>query len=573
MDDLDRYDRAARQIAALTREQVTARCRRDPDRAAALLRMWYRWRLADFAAQVMAPMLREIGPVSPPGPLDRAIYSLPVDRPGHREAGHQQLVMTGRGVGKTTRQKIRRLHGLLYGWSPLAVAIAQTDPDAKGWIDTINGWAENPGDILARLFPELRSSASERELTLTTRFGASTILARGWTASMRGLNEGGRRPDSLDLDDVEAEERSVTTAARDNTQSRLTAKVLPLCPLEGGGYVTWCQTPVDPDAVAVRAARRTEDLMGWDVSSLPVISRWPDRDDLWAEARAIYFDADARPDKIDRVRAVRAFYAEHQAEMNEGIELLDPHRLGPVAVHMRLWDVGKTAFAREYEMRASMPGTCFDPASWPRHVVALDGAATRLHREGGGVVWLREVPMWAHLDTSDGGDDAALVVCAWVRGRVCEVGSSIWTGARLSRVLREVAPALHHFAQVGLHDLHWEPPPGAASVVEDEIRRALADAGLSLRLVAVPSTENKNARIVNTLEPLADGGLLSLCADIDRRAVAQAAGFRPGRHDNTDDWLDALQRCAEGLMGHGDHDPDPIDASTWGQVAAALGSW
>jgi hypothetical protein len=512
------------------------------------LRMRLRWRLDEFAQHVMGPMLAALGPLSRPNDLDAAVYGPPPHRVGHRPGTTQLLVMTGRGVGKTTRQKIRAFHGLLYGLRRVSVTIAQTDPDAMGWIDNIRGWATESGPLLARLFPEMQVAGDKHSIAIRTRFGVGHLLARGWTASMRGLNIRGVRPDALDLDDVESEDSSRTKESRDATQARLTGKVLPLVPLEGGAEVIWTQTPVHADAVAARAYRGDDELRGWDVRLIPVLTAWPDRSDLWQQAAAIYFDRDARPEKGDRIDATRAFYVANRAAMDAGAAVLDPQRMGPLACHMKMWDVGMSAFRREFLMSTQGAGAVFDSTAWPRHTVTEGGMIVKAD---GRLVPLIRAKITAHLDTSDGGDPGALVVVADVDGTLYELASAIWMGTSISRQIQAAPAVIAPFVRLGLIELTWEPPPGAASIVEEALLAALRAAGVHVRLTAWPSKESKEDRIVGTLEPVTASGSLSVRRDLDPAATSQADAFDPRRRNNTDDWLDALQRCVERLRSVG----------------------
>lgn len=560
--DLLAFDREAAKIGAWPRERFDRELRKldtAGQRRLGLLR--YRWRLDEFAQDVIGPILARTDLLSPPCPLDDAIYSLPLYRPGDsRRFGFQSLIMTGRGLGKTTRQKIRRLHAMLYGLTRVSAAIAQTDPDAQAWIEAIAEWLDEPSAALRALFPKTGHTYSTSKITTRTPFGEATLFAKTWGGSLRGFNHRGVRPDAIDLDDIESEEKSATKDSRDKTQIRLLGKVLPLGNKQGGLDVIWTQTPVHSDAVAARAAKRLPELRAWQVTSLPVITRWP-KSPLWDEAEALYFDADARPDAGDRAMAVAQLYTSNREEMDAGAECLDPVGMGPLQCHLKRWQVGPSAWKREYEMSTREPGAVLDPSVWPRHAVEHLGAGVvqlRPDHTPNAVIDLTRVPLWAHLDPSDGGDAAALVIAAWAQGRVYEVHSRLWERAQLSTVLATIAEELRPYAAAGLPALHWEPPSGAASVVEDGLRDALADAGVSLELVPLPSTEVKEPRITNTLEPLGAGKLLSLSHHVPDRAVAQAGSFLPHKRNNDDDWLDAFQRCCEGLIG-GTKIHDPVE--------------
>lgn len=566
------FDAACAEIAALDSAALArdlASC--PPAQRWETLRFRWRHRLDEFADIAMRPVLARRSAVSDPGELDDVFYTAPVYRVGYRPWTTQRIVMTGRGVGKTTRQKIRCFHGLLYGCRRVSVAIAQSDPDATGWIRTVRDWAENPGPELALLFPELRSEGNEHVLRMLTRYGAATLIARGFKASMRGINELSGRPDALDLDDIESEDTSMTERARDNNQRRLLGKVLPLAPLEGGAEVWWTQTPVHHDCMAVRAYRGTEELRGWETRRIPIIRQWPDNAELWEECRRIYFDVDTYGSRQAAKLAARAFYEQRREAMDAGADVLDPMRMGVFACHARKWDVGPTAFAREYEMSVSAAGGGkLAATSWPtfrRRAAAVEYKGRAFE--------ISAMRLEAHYDSSDGGDDGALVIVGEhpsIRGRLFVLLAHAWEGAPLSRQISELPSLLKPYHTLGLRRWRWEPTAGSASLVRDRIEAALRDDGLGdMVLVDKHSTERKEARIIGTLEPLGAAGLLTLDESIPYRLKSLAEDFDDSRHDNADDWLDALQRAVEAHIGEEEDEtgPDPrevleaLDRGDW----------
>lgn len=540
------YDQDARLLAGGTWDDFVSSLDDWPEEHhARLLTMRCRWRLDDFAVHVMSQFLEEIGKVSPWCALDDDIYGPEPHRVGFRPAGLQRLVMTGRGVGKSMRQRIRAFHGLLYGLRKVSMTFCGKQSDVDDWTETMEGWARQPAPILAAMFPELEASRKgiARDLVIRTRFGRGLLVSRGWQAGARGTNKGGFRPDAVDLDDIEKEENSRSVEARNATQQTLSAKILPLAPNNVNADFIWTQTPIGPDAVSARIVRGDEELRGWEHRTRPVITRWPDSP-RWGVLRRIYFDSDAIPDKADRVRAVVAEYEANRTELDAGAEVLDPVGMGVLRCHIKLWDMGRSAFATEYEMSTRPVGATFDPGAWPRFEL-LSGVIVRSGLPSLPIV---TAPLWAHLDTSDGGDNAALVVATLIGGRVYALRSAVWEGSKLTRQLREIPDVLAPFTPYGLRVLHWEPPPGAESLVRQRIAEALAGAGLPVSLVEVHSTERKTTRIVNTLEPLSTAGLLAVPHDIDPACISEASVFDPDRSNNADDWLDAFQRCAEGLL-------------------------
>jgi hypothetical protein len=495
----------------------------------------YRHCLDEFARYCMSPALSKSGDIFPICEIDEVMYSHPLAL-GDRDRGSYNLVLTGRGVGKTTRQKIRAFHGLLFGLRHVSLVVAATDAEARGWVDTIRGWCDEPPLSIQIMFPELKLFGNEHHIQIQTRFGHHHLLARSITGALRGLNVRTARPDAVDLDDVETEERSLSEHARDATDTRIRSKILPLVSLEGGAEVWWVQTPVHEDCVAARILKEPGP---WQVCMLPVVRAWPSNSDLWAECRRIYFDVDAGGSRKGAQSLAESFYLEHKEQMDEGMVCLDPLRMGPWSAHTRRWDVGEYAWSREYEVRPSaLGGGVLGVERWPRF------------RESEGVVRIgsHTYPIsmgqiTAHFDPSDGGDDGALVVVGFIQGRYYVLVSKVWVGAKLSQQIAELPQHLAPYAPLGLRKLSWEPPAGAASVVRDQIRKSIQNSALSIALEDWHSTENKNSRILSTLEPMGNADLIALPHNLPQRLLAQAAQWDPSRRDNPDDWLDALQRA------------------------------
>ena len=551
------YDVQAAEVGGLPRIAFRSRLKAlssGPGSAMTYVRSRCRWRVDEFADLVMRGALKRIGPVSDPNDIDDFIYGLPPGRAGCRRSTTQRMMMTGRGVGKTTRLKIRALHGLLFGCTRVAVAIGASDEEAIGWVDTIRSWLENPPPALVAMFPALSFNAAQKKIAITTRFGTSYLLARSFTGAMRGMNVQGRRPDAIYLDDIEGEDKSITVKARDRNQIRLTKKVLPLIPLEGGAEIWWVQTPVHHDCVAVRAFKGAEELRGWTCRRVRVVKRWPECDPegkasagLWAANKKIYFDVDRYGEDQDaRTEAAHRHYAEHQAEMDAGCIVLDPVRMPIDVAYRKRWDVGETAWSTEFEIDIRAPGAgVFEPDTWPRY--RWIGADRDIIRINGRELAVRAMKLSAHYDPSDGGDDGALVVVGKLRGRFYVLEVRLWEGAKLSQQIAAIPDALRHWVSVGLKALQWEPTTGSASVVEREIVTRLKEAGVYVAIDRKHSTERKESRIVATLEPKASGGLLAVSEGFQSRHEAQIADFNASQRDNRDDLLDALQRAVERL--------------------------
>ena len=557
------YDKKASVVAALP--QVEWRDRATLEHGAAKAewtRARLRWSVSEFASMVMRSSLEKAGVVSDQNAVDDFVYGLRPLRAGTRTTTTQRLLMTGRGIGKTTRLKIRAFHGMLFGLTKVSVAIAASHTDAVGWVKSIRSWIEDPPPILAYLFPEISFTAKDDHITIKTRFGESHLLARSFTGALRGLNVKGVRPDALYLDDIEGEDK-VSLTARNKNQIRLCSKILPLVPLEGGAEIWWVQTPVHPDAVAVRTWKGAEGLEGWTTRRLPVVRSWPESEEavaLWAENRKIYSDVGKYgEDKAARTKAAHLHYVANIDAMQAGSEVLDPQRMPIDVAYRRRWDVGEAAWFTEFEIRTQAPGvSTLEPDTWP----TFSRVGEEFVRINGEEHHIGEMELAAHYDPSDGGDDGALVIVGKHQGRWYLLAPKVWHTSRLSIQISEIPEVLRPFVELGLDELQWEPTTGSASVVKQQIEDSLSKAKVYIDVVDKHSTEKKEARITATLEPKGAAGWLCLPDDLHPTLFAQIQTFDAGQRDNVDDFLDAYQRAVERLDGVG-ISRDDLANSNW----------
>lgn len=548
---MTRWDDVARRVCALPddafRDRLDAASK---STRADLIAMRLRWDLHRASHALVRPVEARRGTWSPPGRLDALMYDEPLLRPGARDGLYQHLILASRGIGKTTRLRTRFLVSALYCIHPASLFVGGQSGDATASVQWIRDILDDPPPVMAAGWPELRTSGTQSHLVVETRFGTAHILARGWASRFRGLNlPGAGRPTQIGLDDVESEENSRSQASRDGNADRLRAKILPLVPLGSGAELWWCQTPAHHDATAARILRRDAGHTGWTVTHCPAVLAWPERSDLWGAAEAVYRDA-SHASTQDAVEALTAFYRRHREAMDAGADLLDPHRLPILDCYRYRWDRGPSAFDREYQVAPrTASGRVFDTSAWPRIDVDLQ-AGTITRHDDGETIPIRTLRLAAHYDPSDGGDDGSVsVVGCDGAGRRYEIAgrvmATVKNSEQLPQVAAEVAPLVRH----GLRVLMWEPPSGAASTVERQLRAALrAEAKrLSLRPVSTmrrPSHENKNARIVGGLEGLAAARMLYVRHDTPQGVLTTADDFDPSTTDNRDDWLDGLERAS-----------------------------
>ena len=557
----DAWDRRAWTVASDSREAFAARladARNDRDRDE-LLRMRLRWRIDEFAEMCVRPYIEETADDwAPNNAAHLAVYSVPPLRAGLRKQTLRRAILSTRGVGKSGGLKVRGFHGFIFGLTNVSLVACYTDPEAVEWADTLRGWCEEPCPEVARLWPSLTVEGNQHALRIECSGHTGTLMARGWRTGLRGINKRMVRPDRVFLDDVDNEEDCSTEANRDKQQRRLTQKVMPLEPMQGGAEFWWANTPPHPDSISSRAQRRLKDLTSWDVRAFPAVNRWPESP-LWDEVQRIYTDYDANPDPDDRYAAAADFYDEHRDELDEGADVLDPHRMGILRCFLTRIDVGPIAWETEYQVNArAVSGRIFDPATWRRfRWVTPAGREPRgfgdvLRSSGGTVVRCADLRLAHHWDWSDGGDNGA-VSCLGreASGRAYAVETTSLVRMPLTAQAREWARSVIRWR---VNRPQIETPSGTKSSVEDTARAALAAAMAELperqrfpvHIEWKQSTERKEARI-STLEAPLSNGRLEMPEDLPASVVGRFEDFDPSKRNNADDELDATQRAWERL--------------------------
>lgn len=551
---MDAWEREAKAVAALSRADFRREVSRQNEAGEReLLRARFRWRIDEYAAAVIRPELESQGATwSSFSALDEVVYGPEPVRPSQDSSSITMLLLAARGSGKTSRVRVRARHAAQYGIHRCGVFVGPKHEDGIRNVDGAVGGFREPSPVQAWLYPDTTVSGgpTSPHRVVTTPWGSSWWEARGFTGAIRGINiPGYGRPTFIGLDDIEHEDNTRTPGSRDTNGARIRSAIKRLPPPGHSAEIWWPQTPAHHDAAAARFLRRDEGYRGFRVRHFPGLLAMPDNLDAWNAVRDIHFAEEFAEDPEARDAAIRWYVDRHRDVLMAGCVELDPVTLPAWKCFQVLWDDGQTAFDREIQVSPrTASGRIFDTSTWPR--IRVDDG--RIHFVGSDrePIAVSSLRLAAHYDPSDGGDDGALsIVGADNARRRYEVGGLVMSDARLSVQVPQVAREAVRFYPYGLRVLHWEPPPGAASTVERDLRAALADAMReaghvgTMRLERMPSRENKNARIVGGLEPLSAASMLHIRHDLPMSVVTTADDFDPARTDNRDDWLDALQRA------------------------------
>lgn len=549
-----RWDAVARKIADLPRKAFKERLdgANEADRHK-LLRMRLRWRIDEFGELVIRPIIGRTMPWYGWNAVNLQILEWPADRFEDRPKGlNQQFLMWApRGSAKTTTSKIRTLHALVYGLDAGMVLVAAGEDAAVGWLRTLRSWVQAGSPWMKRLWPRFGVRGSQEELIFSGGESDNSIAlhARGWTSEqIRGLNFEAARPTRLILDDIESDGTTSSLAVRDKAESKLLTEVFGLLPLEGGGYTEWQATPVHHDCLSARGFRRSPSLAAFDLTRYKAVIRWPESP-RWAECKAIFLDY-GLGDGRARQAAAYTFYLAHRAEMDAGAEVLDPERLPIFAAFIKRWGMSESAWRREYETdpKASS-GRLFDSSTWATYRwVDRDTlvCGTRTVRIGA-------LRIKAHWDPSDGGDDGGFaIVGAEARavrvnqGRgilAPERGYVLHSEAIPVKATEQVVIVVQRCKDFGLAELSYE-----ANQMSSMLRQALLDEcqrqGITIDLVPIVTTENKNKRLAGMEAPVSTAAMVF---DVAMPAADKAEfdDFNPARKDNRDNVMDAIQRAYE----------------------------
>ncbi|MBQ8124410.1 MAG: hypothetical protein IJ173_00855 [Kiritimatiellae bacterium] len=189
------------------------------------------------------------------------------------------------------------------------------------------------------------------------------IAYRGADQAIRGININSSRPDFFFIDDPQTDTDAANPATVEKIEKNITSAVL------GGGKTdqrisaVMASTPIEPDDVSETFADPKKHPE-WETDTETFVVKWGDR--RLADQYVELLDrADACPgsdsaEKARRVEAARKFYAEHRADIERGVEMMDDGDFDPrtevSAYQHALWllqTMKPRKFFAEFQMRPS----------------------------------------------------------------------------------------------------------------------------------------------------------------------------------------------------------------------------
>ena len=269
--------------------------------------------------------------------------------------GGQKHVRWPRGKGKTTWVKIAALWSLLYGHRRFAVIVAKTKSMAKASVDEI--WLRIQTDpIILRDFPEFAIPLRDVALTpqrsrvqtyngLRTRIIQDTIFGyyqlptmdrkphtggiicwRGADQALRGLNINSMRPDFIFIDDPQTDEDAKNPDTVSKIEDNILGGVLGSGENDSTTAAVMASTPIEPDDVSERFAD-PERHPEWFTETERFVVTWGP-DEPKNKYLALMKIDEANGDKS--YTAAKKYYLEHIAEIEEGVEMMDPGDFDPI---------------------------------------------------------------------------------------------------------------------------------------------------------------------------------------------------------------------------------------------------
>ena len=204
-------------------------------------------------------------------------------------------------------------------------------------------------------FPTIRDG----EGNLIGGAGGAVIFSGGVGGAIRGLNEGGVRPDMLFFDDIQKRKDAKSPKLSADLEEFVRQDAMGLFGHGSRRTALMALTPIcDGDFVSLMTDQ--ERNPAWITIKVPLVIEWPANMELVDRFLAIYKEDCAHDDLS--LSASRAFYLENREEMNRGCVLLDPAdgAEGEVdALHHVLLlraSMGREAFDAECQMQVRESG-------------------------------------------------------------------------------------------------------------------------------------------------------------------------------------------------------------------------
>ncbi len=452
------------------------------------------------------------------GQCDRAI----TDR------GRMVAMIGPRGAAKSTIASLAfPLRCAVEGFDQLIWLVSETSSQAAGNLQNIKHELQN-NELLAAVYPHAAGRGPLWRVDRIRLNNGVAIEAYGMGQRIRGRRHGASRPTLIVCDDLQSDAVLSSRGRRERESAWFQGALMNAGSQRTNVLVVG--TALHRDDVAMRLIRTP----GWQSRVFAAIPQWPQRMELWAQWAERYHNL-GDPKSAE---TAKAFYVERQSEMDAGAESLWPESESLYELMQLREEVGHTAFAREKQGVPINPDIC----EWSSEL--FDGAG----------FWFSEWPRDVHwrclaLDPSKGRDARLGDYSAIVR---LEMGTDgyLYADADLARRdttgLIETALAMYQDCGADFFSIEVNQ---FQELLADELRRVAAVAGVSLPIVTLTNTVNKELRI-RRLGPYLTAKRIRFREGSPgaRLLVDQLRDFPMGDHDDGPDALEMAIRTARDIL-------------------------
>jgi len=344
-----------------------------------------------------------------------------------------------RGAGKTSICKCALLWAILFGYRKYIFAGAANSDNAKSIINDLWEILEYSPRLLAD-FPEatipikklegrMQRCASQHQGGKPTRIESTAdgftmptvkmangetalcaggvFVSRGYTAGVRGLVRGALRPDFALIDDPQKQKGAASDSECDSIESWIQGDVSGLAGRDRAISMVMTTTPICDGDVSERFADRNLHPE-WKTITVPLVSSWSNNPDLWEQYLGIRAEDEFKDE--DKLTRATAFYMEHRAEMDDGVEVIDRRafdksiQVSAIQAAYDLKFTARAAFDAEFQLKPDRNNTVYNltPANIFSHVVkgcdpytmpdgfnpVLVTCSTDINRATAGLTWV-----------------------------------------------------------------------------------------------------------------------------------------------------------------------------------------
>lgn len=392
------FDRVCRLTAKMSEVEFARRVE-DAPRAhrPAMLRARFRYRPAEFARYFWPDLFDQ-----PFNDAHKSLFKV-VDRGHYRDRRKlRSAVAAPRGIGKSTVASFAvPIHGVCYDLEQFIVMLSAGPDLAVELTEAIKVEFEE-NEKLAWVYGPFLVKGGKGDFRVQRGRGKSVrIMGRSARQPIRGPKHKGIRPTMVIIDDGERPDDVISPKMRVKQWNWLTKDVLKIGIRTGGGTHFYIRgTVLHVDSMLANCLKAP----GWRSEKFRSIISWPDRQDLWHRCGEFYKDLTLGDDEL-RESIARAFYEAHRAEMDQGVEVLDPVGEPIFDLYISIWDEGLASFLQEKQNEPRDPSSSFfNSESFARF--KLQGRT--IHTADGRAVSLDQCRIAAWLDPIPGDQLVAL---------------------------------------------------------------------------------------------------------------------------------------------------------------------